>query len=211
MKSLTRLLARVCVVLLPLAVSGCITEKLYDTEFSSYTDSFSSVLVSADKKTLVVITDKYHYIFPAPSSLVGILHTPEQEKINATIYSFRLNTDHVLEGNIELCLPDDSSKPAIDKVTQLGFHHTGKYRGYCAATTLKGARYRSGDIPVSDSYKLKKSYQVEVHVDANALERGTKIALTPITAAADGTLIVAGSPLLAIYLLTLMNSETWAH
>lgn len=194
-----------------LLLSGCITGKLHDQPTKRYSDTFSSVLISADEKTLVVITPQYHYIFPAPSQLVGVLKSPVHKAITAKMDSFVLSSGNRIAGNIELCLPIASDGVAIEAAKKIGFKAAGEHSGYCSSARLKGKRYSAGELAVNDTYKLNQTYSVYVKVEPGVLETGTKLALTPVTLALDGTLIIAGSPLLLAYIVLLLNAEAPIH
>lgn len=194
-----------------LLLSGCLTGKLHHQPTKGYSDTFSSVLISANEKTLVVITPQYHYIFPAPAPLVGMLKSPVHKAVTAKMNSFVLSSGNRISGDIELCLANASESVAIEAVKKIGFKKVGEHSGYCSSTRLKGERYSAGELAVSDNYKLNQAYSVYVQVEPGALTKGAKLALTPVTLALDGTLIIAGSPLLLAYIIVLLNSEAPIH
>lgn len=190
---------------------ACVTGALHDKEFSNYKDTFSSVLISSDAKNLAVITAKYHYVFGAKPQIAGALQGAAHKYITAEIYDFTLGKANSLSGHIRLCIPTTAPSADIQAMLALGFSASAPGKDYCYFTQLTGTRYRAGNVAIGQAYSLNKSYDVNIKVTNNAWEKGLKIAATPITATLDGALIIAGSPLLAIYLVILANSEAPIH
>ena len=194
-------------------LSGCMTSALHDNDFSKYKDTFSSVLISNDKKTLVAITKKYHYIFSTSQDMGEVLTSSAHKNISADVFTFTLDKGNVMTGNVRLCLSSKASNEDINAVASFGFKQENKFQGYCSVYALKGIRYRAGKTVVGQAYQLNKPYTVDVNVKYSPLKKGIKIAITPITAAIDGTLLIAGSPLIAFYIFAFYNTDSnaWAH
>jgi hypothetical protein len=194
-------------------MTGCVTDALYDKQFSNYTDTFSSVLISTDHKTLAVLSSRYHYVFNASQGLALMLTSSTHKNITAQIYDFTLTKENAISGRVELCLPATASAADITSVTANGFTKYNEHSPqYCKAYALEGVRYKAGKTMVSQTYQLNQSYTVNVKAEDSHLARGVKIALTPITIAADGVVAIAAVPFIAVYVIALANSPgAFAH
>lgn len=199
----------VCISLM----TSCVTEALHEKQFGNYTDTFSSVLISTDHKTLAVLSSRYHYVFNANQGLAFMLTSSAHKNITAQIYDFTLTKENAISGRVELCLPATASTEDITSVTANGFKKYSEHSPqYCKAYTLDGVRYKAGKTMVSQSYQLNQTYTVNVKVKDSDLARGVKIALTPITIAADGVVAIAAVPFIVGYMIALANSPgAFAH
>lgn len=194
-------------------MTGCVTEALHDQKFSNYTDTFSSVLISTDHTTLAVLSSRYHYVFNANQGLALLLTSKAHKNIRAQIYDFTLTRDNAVSGRVDLCLDATASAADITTVITNGFtNDNGRSSQYCKRYTLAGVRYKAGKAMVSEAYQLNQTYSVNVNADDSRLVQGVKLALTPITIAADGVVAIAAVPFIAVYIIALANSPgAFAH
>ncbi len=86
------------VAAIPLS-AGCITASVLsgNNDRQSYQETVSSVLVSADGKTLAVIGNNYHYLFTAPDAIKAILSPELGELVDARLFSFQVDENQHIQ------------------------------------------------------------------------------------------------------------------
>ena len=194
----SRIVTFVAVVIVVL-LSGCVTSKLYEPK--KYYEKISTVLITEDRKKIAVITKDYHYIFDSNDVLVNILQSSIHGNITGRIKRFEVDADGVTTGGFYLELKKDATREEKAEVLELGFKQA-RYGRFLYEGRLKGMRY-SANINLSqlEAYQLNRNYRVYVKEEQNFGEKAMKTALTPITLAADGVLVIASIPLLAGFML----------
>ena len=193
-----------------LILPGCfpLTSLMYEKsdDFDLYTEKVSSILISTDNKSIVVIGQAHHYIFSAPSGLIKMLQSPIRQHLSADFGAFEVDEDENITGILTLRAPQLDPR-ARGEAIALGL----KFRPKASSAQqwwndikLKGVRYRAGSFPpYAKSLKLKKTYSVPVTANVPKLGKVSRAALTPLTIAADGTGFIGGialSPFLLPFL-----------
>jgi hypothetical protein len=118
--------------------------------------------------------------------------------LRGLMHDFHVDKNNHVTGPLTLIL--SVSVPAEQKIAaaNVGYRCTTRANGeqYCEdAMQLQGTRYVAGNIPIGNQYRLNRTYHVEVKTEDGP---GAKALLTPITAVADGVLVIAAVPLLAV-------------
>lgn len=190
--------------LLPLTtLSACITSRMHEDK--AYFENLRGVLISADKKTLVVVGDQHHYIFDAPAALVAALDPALHPSIEAASFqSFSVDANNKISGNLALRTRRDATPAQRDLAAAAGFQV--KEGQMLLELRMRGERFavRSGDpLPFQ---KLNREYRVQVIEETGAAKKVLKAAATPVTVAADGALIL-GAIVLSPILLPLVLSK----
>lgn len=179
------------VALLTIAgISDCVFSAI-DTQ--TYKEEVSSVLISADGKKLVVMTNAFHYVFNTPSTIVKALKGKFHEYLQASFSNFHVAASGKIAGNVMLQLlaaPADASEDAINA----GFVKTPD--GVIFNTPIEGERYKPGAIPILEKYKLNRTYEIEVISE----QSGDKASITPLQVI-GGALAVAGVALFALVII----------
>ncbi len=182
---------------------GCFSAALVVGATSStteyYGETFSSVLLSADGKTLAVIGEKYHYLFSAPQELKAVLREEFGQFVQPAFIGFNINTNQEITGYLRLTIAPDTPTEARAAAQAAGFKIQGKGT---VATELKleGKRYASGGIKATDSrQQLRKPYQLQIGEPKGPGIKMAALALTPITIAIDGILILVVLPLALLF------------
>lgn len=187
---------------LPLAgLSGCITTALHrDT---SYAERIQGVLISADKRSLVVVGAQYHYVFDAPVQVAAALDPLLQPAIAAaTFQGFRVSGDNRIQGRLILQTRGDASPAQLQAARWAGFQDRGGQ--LVAEALMTGQRYAARNEMPLPLQKLNRDYHVYITEEASDAQRVLKAAVTPVTVAADGVLFIGAvvlSPLLLPLLL----------
>ena len=183
-----------CSAVLPL--SGCFTTRLH--EDTLYSEKIGGVFISSDKKILAIIGTKYHYILDAPAAILAALDPILHSSIaGAEFNSFVVTGDNRLTGTVTLTTRGQLSEQQEKFAAQAGFTRD-RYDKMRAKVQVQGTRYRAKPTEPLALEKLNREYYVGIREKPSLLESGYRVAVTPITIAADGALvigIVALSPL----------------
>lgn len=180
-------------------ISGCFTYTRGLFKDTKYKESISSILITQDRKNLVVISEKYHYVFDMPYSLPEILNASFRTKITATFDAFRVDKNGKTSGRFYLRFKSASDLEHKEAV-QLGMHEFCCNSGdFFLRSSIAGQRYDSGGLlPVTNEQKLNNTYQVYVYERQSNASVASKMLLTPVTLIADGVLAIAAIPLVLI-------------
>ena len=180
--------------LLPASVllSGCVTEQLWKSEPAqdAYRERVSSVLITKDGKTLVVVGKDHHYIFDAPPAIVRTLTSDYQKYVVASFGEFSVDGSQKIEGRYALQIGDGAPDEAKMSAWQSGFYRDpqGRVR---ADGVLAGKRYSAGDVKVETSTRaLNREYFVDVRAPKSGVGGPAGMApLTPIVALGTALLL----------------------
>ena len=185
--------------LLSLGMTGCATHELNEKirNDASYTEEITSVLMSEDGTKLVFIGDDYHYIFDAPVGLSHSLHSSFRKSLFFKFKEFRVDKNDHITGNITISLDESASQEDKDAAIESGFDQ--RPASPVLEFSLQGKRYYAGGVATDRvGYKLNYNYKVGVLEERSSLEKAALTAMTPITVAADGVLILVGVPLVVL-------------
>lgn len=178
-----------------LSLTGCLTAKLYEPR--TYDETTVSFLVTEDGSRLVVLGEKYHYVFDEISpSLKQILLSPLHLRtvVVAALANFDVSSDNVVSGDYTLSLSDQASEDQRKRAIDAGFVTPD----LTLSGHLKGVRYSAEGFPsTARTQEFARRHVVAVRAQRS---RAAKILLTPVTVAADGALILGGLFLLFLIL-----------
>jgi hypothetical protein len=195
------------------ALAGCATttpEPARPQE-QHYTESISSVLVSADDKRIAAIGSNHHYIFTAPEVLVKALRSPVHPQLTATFTTFHIDQRGVVTGDWLLTLALDASPAAKEQARAVGLV-PGPDGVLAAGGILKGQRFTGWTYTLRGPQdKLNKAYTVDITTDANAADAAVDDAATPIRVAADGVQLLYWAPLAPVIVPVLFLSRAKDH
>ncbi len=177
-----------------LSITGCLTAKLYGTRETQYDETALSFLVTEDGSELVVVGEKYHYIFDDISpSLRHVLGSPLRTVVTANLTSFRVRRDNVVTGDYTLELSGQASDEERRSAIDAGFVAPE----LTLSGSLKGIRYSAKGFPsLTETQRFNRPYIVSITEESGA-NLPTKILLTPLAVTADG-LIVLGLLILVV-------------
>lgn len=184
--------------------SGCLTAALMSGgDRENYIEKVSSVLISADGKTLAIIGKDFHYLFDAPQAIKAVLDPDLRDVVNVSFQTFSVDSAQRITGGYTLNIVKTASAEQKEKAIDAGFkplpagnlNFTG---------TLSGTRYSANGIQAeSATQKLRQEYTINVSAEkstgAKAATQAGKLLVTPITLAADGVLILVAVPLLLVF------------
>ena len=188
-----------------LALSGCFTPALYENHDETYIEHVSAFLITKDGKKLVVLGERYHYIFDLPDKLRPVLTASYRKSLHTSFSSFHVDGGDVT-GNYDTVLSKDASADerqaaAADGVIarrdqlRLGGNIAGK-RYSTEGFTLK---------PDGAAQAFNERYTVGIDEAPSAFAKGLRILATPVTVAADGVLVLGGILLLPVAIFSLKD------
>lgn len=184
--------------------SGCLTAALMSGgDRENYIEKVSSVLVSADGKTLAVIGKDFHYLFDAPQAIKAVLDPELRDVVNVSFQTFSVDSAQRITGGYTLNIVKTASAEQKEKAIAAGFKQLPA--GNLNFTgTLSGTRYSANGIQAeSVTQKLRQEYTINVSAEKSAGSKAAtqagKLLVTPITLAADGVLILVAVPLLLVF------------
>lgn len=171
-------------------LSACTTTN-FMWEKSVSKETITSFLITKDNENLIVIGEKHHYIFSVSDNLKKIFSSDKRKHLIPYFYYFKVDEKNNITGEYTLLSTTDKlqdnlwlKKAGFKKYTNNKNDNRYKYSGI-----IKGTRYLAkGNIP--KRYKFNKPYTIEIEEPSTAIGNIGKILATPLTIAADGTIIV---------------------
>mgnify|MGYP003704415217 CR=1 FL=1 len=157
----------------------------------TYTENVSTLLLSADGKELVVLGEKYHYVFPAPQEIVRLEASPLKTSVVAIIDPFTVQPDGSLGGSYTLEFkPADAAAPEA-ALAELGFVKEADGR-WLFHGALSGKRYLIGNTLKQwrSQEKLQRTYTVTVRDLQSAHDRAADKLMSPVALASDGVFLI---------------------
>jgi hypothetical protein len=135
----------------------------------------SSVLTTSDGSKLVVITDRFHYVFNAPAPLVAALKGSFHPYVQARFVEFHVDVVGGAGGTVILSLVA-APEQAVDAAEAAGF---SKVSGGAEYTTyLYGNRYSpNNNLKIPTGYKLNRIYEVSVDDDMKTYAKPSPIGM----------------------------------
>lgn len=160
---------------------------------SKYDETLSTFLMTADGKQLVVLGTKYHYIFDLPPSLATVFKAPYRPKLQTAFLDFEAHGERIT-GRYAMRLPYADAPDGSEMRERALADGFKKESGYLEEDgTISGKRYLPNEVtPSSVPQAFNRPYQVTVTEKLSAVGKGAKLALSPITMAADGVLGLLG-------------------
>jgi hypothetical protein len=190
-------LAVLAIAIVSFMSMGCFTTLLWNNdrpnvETTTYDDSIQAFLMSQDGKKIIFISHDYHYIIESDSTLSFLL--THKNDINIT-YELQKGSYYVINNNISATfsanLDINDSNPNLIKEVLL--HKNGilnKKTGIIRYNFhLNGIRYQS-NTQINNTL-IKFDHPIILNINQGYTKSATgetikKIAMTPITIAADG-------------------------
>jgi len=165
---------------------------------NSYIDKFKDILHTKDGKKIFILSKKYHYIFNDDSLvLTKLLDWENNSKLEIEKYSIRVTDNNKIIGSITLKTKVEKNLDnALDEqeksfLQTLGFQNSESNQAILKKKIIvSGVRYAPKSNENYDTtLTSNKEFKIKVEVDDDLVDTATKIALTPITALADGVII----------------------
>lgn len=180
-------------------ISLCSCAELKDLWTShKYVEHISHVLRTEDGSKIVIVGDKYHYVFINQHSLSELIKW-EQKNILEFKFNehFKLSPQNKLTGNyIVTCKCNNATHEQINWLRSKGFNQSSdKQFAYYREDSISGTLYLSNNTDLSKYEKINKKYEVTVE-SRHAFDTLAKIAFTPVALVIDvGNAVIYGSAL----------------
>jgi len=188
-----------CLILL----SSCATHSLWNSS-NRYSERVKGFLITKSGDKMVVIGDKYHYVFPVNLELKNIMISKKRKLIKPRFTNFKVDENNKISGNFHLHFyakfEDDSEWLedlgfSIRRVTKHG-NTSYVYRG-----KLDGKRYKA-DKKVNIKESFRRSYRLSIAEPEGGAETIKKVLATPVTLTVDGLLLIGGAVLSSMFIFT---------
>lgn len=174
-------------------LSGCATIDVWKND--TYEEHISHFLTTQDGNTLIVIGDRYHYLFPEAKQLNEIMQSKNSGFLRAEFGNkFVVSKDNDIRGTFRILC--DCKKPSKDLVNWLlnsGFKKvpvenkcSSNIVSYVRERTISGKRYSASNESFDTTKKLNGTYVVYIEEEHGPLGTVARIAKTPISVAVDG-------------------------
>lgn len=189
----------VLVIVLSIFLSGCITSQV--TGDKLYKDHVQNWLVSKDEKYFVVVGDRYHYVLELNDQVRSALQAPYRSSIDLRVPTVTVSADGATKVAYTMILDRSLSPTNRDAAILAGFK---KEHGFelSATGTLSGIRYDGAPLPeASISGRFSNVHEILVAERLGPGERLARTSLSPVTATADGLLLLFGVPLFAAHVM----------
>ncbi len=158
-----------------------------------YTEQVASLLISQDRKQLVVLGDQYHYVFEAPADLLRLLESTLKPRLSAAIGPFHVALDGSTQGGYQVFLPPDLSEDEAELAQSLGFAKSASETpGWFLTRPLQGKRYVVGNTfrAARSPHLLNRAYTVTVEALEAPGQKTVEQLATPVAIASDGVLLI---------------------
>jgi len=157
-------------------------------------------VISEDGRMTVFLGSKYHYIFSDNTGILqNLLNWPSRRNIfiNSEESRLDLGLDNIIIAEITVESYFSRMPPEdYEFLRALGFRAENKSSPLKVTLKMRGKRYLPRTDLGYNLSQLERSYMLPIHYKTGSLANLGKIAITPITIAAD-SLLIAGTILLA--------------
>ncbi|MCA8061063.1 hypothetical protein LGM89_03475 [Burkholderia sp. AU31624] len=181
----------------PFFKSGLVREQPYD-------EAVSGFMVTKDHAKLIVLGRPVHFVLDLPDSLRSAMSASYRTSLRWSFNGFRAVGGHV-KGHFRVVLPDGAS--AIDRVTAAAHGFVVVHDGLALEGSIAGMRYATQGFeipPKVAAQLLDRPYTIDArHVTEAVAIMNLAIEPTPITATADGDLVLGGAALVPVELVTI--------
>lgn len=191
--------AKILLLCAAFLLSSCTTTTglFEDRQYSERIDSF---FISEDREQLIVVGEKYHYIFPVDKPFGEFLASPERseyaEHLNVTIESAKVDANNNASVHISVKNNSVTSTLRAKTIDGVEVYERKQVPTYSLTRDLLGKRYRAKErLPAE--YRFNQTYVINVSESLSAAEVMARAPLTPVTMIID-----AGKVIYAIGLLT---------
>jgi len=190
-------------ILCLMLLSSCATHSLWNSS-NRYSERVKGFLITKTGDKMVVIGDKYHYVFPVNSELKNILISKKRKLIRPRFTGFKVDENNKITGKFHLHFharfEDDS-----EWLEELGFSirrvTTNGNTSYIYKGVLDGKRYKA-DKKVRIKESFRRSYRLSITEPEGGADTVKKILATPVTLTVDGLLLIGGAVLSSMFIFT---------
>jgi hypothetical protein len=169
--------------------AGCATDPKIIHQ--TYSEKVTTLLISQDMKQLVILGERYHYVFDTPPDVVKLVGSSIKLKTTAAFSPFKVVVDGTTTGSYRLILPANLSDAEVaeaqaigfkqDKDGQWGFDNTITGKRYFQGNTLRNGRIRE---------PLQHTYTVTVDAEEIPGEKQAEDLSSPVYLSSHGVMLI---------------------
>jgi hypothetical protein len=185
-------------------LNGCTTklleekhEKIISTKF--YQDKINSFLITENKEKIIFISDKYHYVLNLDENLKILIENKNElvpeYNINERTFDLNSNTNEISVGFRGKIKDITAKNSKLINQLKLGEFEIEKNNMF-VVIRMKGQRFLSNEKINKQITKIEKPILININendIEFNNNILAKKILLSPLTLAADGTMIIGGT------------------
>lgn len=199
---------KIIVALLTLTLVGCATSNMWKEPYyektSTYKETLHQFLVSEDNKQLILIGEKFHYIFDQANELNTILLSENRNILSTNLNNRNFSTyNNKIDADFKIqCDGNDATKKQIDWLIKNGFKRERQpppnfifYKTF----HITGKRYLSNNFLSTETNTLNKKYNIEVIEFTKSSGVLAKTALTPLMLTAEGAAYLTIGGMIVIF------------
>ncbi len=179
-----------------LLLTSCMTQKLWKK--NEYPEVFQQYLISGDQDKIVVIGEKYNYIYTIDTAMRNILNWQNKNILNIDIYKANIAKDGTVTGSYNISVLYNKLSPeqrewlknnefqfsTLKKENLLYLYYKSKLSGQ---RELANRTYLSSKMfPLH----FQKNNAIGIREDFSGWEKAPRLLASPITMAMDGTFII---------------------
>ena len=183
------------VILIISNLTSCATSIFWKNK--EYVENFNQFLTTKDGKKIVILGNKFHYIFDDESSfLIKLLSWENRLKLEITDYKFKIINFNKITASITIKSKPDVvlNEQEITYLRELDFIQDENF--FKKNIDLFGTRYSpKKDVNYQIIGSFSKYYVVRIEID-DFVDTAKKIAVTPIAIVADGIYFAVGATLM---------------
>ena len=167
-------------LIVSLLLTSCATKY---ADIPSYRETISSFLITKKSNKLVIIGEKYHYIFNIDTKLKKLLLSKNRKKLSTAFNSFQVDSNNTITGNYNIFISSDKvdSKSHAKWLNDVGFKKDANQKNHFLVGSIRGKRYVAKKIPAQ--YKFNKRYKIYVQEETRTIGKFKSVAdvlLSPI-------------------------------
>jgi hypothetical protein len=147
-----------------IVASGCLTSELYKIKKDSFNEELTGFLITQDQKQVVLVGQRYHYIFPMTGNIKNTLEWANRSKLRATNLHFVISKNNVINGTYLLKNENDAILSDSDKAFLLAndFKLMANGQYYYFGRLSQGTVYESGNFKLPEMQSFKKPYYLSI-------------------------------------------------
>ncbi len=185
---------KIALVFFLILITSCSSDGKNDIGLMGYRETFIGYFVGKYTNDAVFIGKKYHYVFEDDAGQISEFTKSEwKSKLNISNINLMVNKDNRVYGEVELeFIKTVNQLPASDINFAIAKGFSKNNNRLNKTLSLKGIRYKPAkEFSINDDNKFSTKYEFLIHYDFSNPNNMSKTALTPITQAADGILMLA--------------------
>ncbi len=190
----------IIIIIFIFLLSSCSTVDLWGN--NTYSEKINNFFATSDGNKLIIIGDKYHYIFTNQYKLNDILNSKHSSMLRAEFAdTFSVDIDNNIKGSYKIvCDCENVTKEEVEWLLKHKFKKTlvksecSKNKAiYSRSNKIIGKRFSGNNQSFEKTRNLNNEHVIYIEEDYNRGDIVLKIAQTPITVAIDGTLALGAA------------------